>query len=95
VDGSTTKSYAMLTKKMSDSYALVHPGDASPTCCNDGDLKNPIFAGGERIDLVLQRGAVRAQSAQIVGIDPALKTPSGLWPSDHAGVVATLGVRPK
>jgi hypothetical protein len=95
VDGSTTKSYAMLTKRMSDSYALVHPGDATQTCCHDGDLKNATFAGGERIDLILQRGAVRAQAAHIVGIDPALKTPSGLWPSDHAGVVATLGVRPR
>jgi len=28
--------------------------------------------------------------ATIVGGDPANRLPSGLWPSDHAGVVVTL-----
>jgi endonuclease/exonuclease/phosphatase family metal-dependent hydrolase len=46
-----------------------------------------------RIDLVLTRGpdrAVPVERAVVVGRDPAERTPSGLWPSDHAGVVVTL-----
>ena len=54
----------------------------------------------ERIDFVLFRdpklGAIRgpfdALAASIVGNAPSDRTPSGLWPSDHAGVVATLRV---
>jgi hypothetical protein len=28
-----------------------------------------------------------------VGDQPGDRTPSGLWPSDHAGVIATLKIR--
>jgi hypothetical protein len=31
-------------------------------------------------------------SAEVVGDDPADRTTGGLWPSDHAGVVATLRI---
>jgi len=47
-----------------------------------------------RIDLVLARGAdgraLPADQGRIVGIDPANRTSTGLWPSDHAGVVLRL-----
>ncbi len=42
-----------------------------------------------RGDYVMLRGLV-AGAAALVGEDPADKTSSGLWPSNHAGVVATL-----
>ena len=29
-------------------------------------------------------------SVDVVGEEPADRTASGLWPSDHAGVIATL-----
>ena len=49
-----------------------------------------------RIDLVLTRGlagkAVPADKPVVVGTDPANRTTTGLWPSDHAGVV--VRVRP-
>jgi hypothetical protein len=32
-----------------------------------------------------------ALDAELVGEEPADRTPSGLWPSDHAGVVVTFG----
>jgi hypothetical protein len=35
-------------------------------------------------------GDFQAQAADRVGEEPADKTPSGLWPSDHAGVVARM-----
>ena len=43
-----------------------------------------------RIDLILTRGPIAATEAFLVG-HAASDLRSGLWPSDHAGVVATLG----
>ena len=44
-----------------------------------------------RIDHVLTRGATApASQARLTGLDPDNRTPSGLWPSDHAGLVTTL-----
>ena len=45
----------------------------------------------QRIDFVLYRAPeLAAGTATLVGADPADRTPSGLWPSDHAGLVATF-----
>jgi len=46
----------------------------------------------QRIDLVLYRGDLAAREMDRVGEEPADQTPSGLWPSDHAGVAATLAL---
>ena len=45
----------------------------------------------ERIDLVFGDGRVDVVNAQRIGAEDL--TPSGLWPSDHAGVVATVRIR--
>lgn len=65
------------------------------TCCHD-----PSLGAGrvldERIDFVMVRreeakGLDRSLlTAEVVGVDPSDRTRSGLWPSDHAGLVATL-----
>jgi endonuclease/exonuclease/phosphatase family metal-dependent hydrolase len=60
------------------------------TCCHAVDLHNPDPTLTKRIDLVLTKGGFETVSADVVGEDPADRTASGLWPSDHAGVVATL-----
>jgi endonuclease/exonuclease/phosphatase family metal-dependent hydrolase len=60
------------------------------TCCHAGDLHNPNPTLTKRIDLVLTRGGFGTVAADVVGEASADRTPSGLWPSDHAGVVATL-----
>lgn len=60
------------------------------TCCQDADLANAASTLSERIDFVLTRGGITASSANRVGADPGDRTPSGLWPSDHAGVRAVL-----
>jgi endonuclease/exonuclease/phosphatase family metal-dependent hydrolase len=62
------------------------------TCCHADDLHNPDPTLTKRIDLVLARGGFETLSADVVGEEPADRTASGLWPSDHAGVVATLGL---
>jgi endonuclease/exonuclease/phosphatase family metal-dependent hydrolase len=60
------------------------------TCCHPADLHNPSPALTKRVDLVLTRGGFQTVSAEVVGEEPGDRTASGLWPSDHAGVVATL-----
>jgi endonuclease/exonuclease/phosphatase (EEP) superfamily protein YafD len=58
-----------------------------------GELLNDPNTDGfkTRIDHVLTRRAETAASkAKLTGLDPDNRTPSGLWPSDHAGVTSTV-----
>jgi endonuclease/exonuclease/phosphatase family metal-dependent hydrolase len=88
-DGSTTTSYADLTKAWFRDAWSVNPGQAGLTCCQDSDLANPTSELHSRIDLVLTHGAVRPLSAEVVGDTPFQSEPP-FWASDHAGVVATV-----
>jgi endonuclease/exonuclease/phosphatase family metal-dependent hydrolase len=76
------------------SEGFVNRGVTVDTCCQDADLLNPTTAFGpnSRIDHILTDtpGKVIGVSASLFGIDPAFKTSTGLWPSDHGGVVAKL-----
>jgi hypothetical protein len=59
---------------------------------------NPLGTGytkhlplmSQRSDYVMFRGRFHVQAAEIVGDQIADKTATGLWPSDHAGVVVRL-----
>lgn len=62
------------------------------TCCQDDVHATPSQLDN-RIDIIFYRGDADATSAVVVGDDEADITPSGVWPSDHAGVVATITVR--
>jgi endonuclease/exonuclease/phosphatase family metal-dependent hydrolase len=73
-----------------DTWPRTHPGDAGLTCCFDALVRDPADPLTSRIDLVLVSPDVKAPRATVVGDDPADMTVSGLWPSDHAGVVARL-----
>jgi endonuclease/exonuclease/phosphatase family metal-dependent hydrolase len=77
-----------------DEWARVQPGDAGPTCCQAADLRNPASQLDQRIDLVFTRGPLAASTAERIGEDPADRTPSGLWPSDHAGVSMQIAPAP-
>ena len=55
----------------------------------DPDLLNVISKLYQRIDFVLASKGIDALWARRVGNTP-LSRIGGLWPSDHAGVVATL-----
>lgn len=67
---------------------------AGHTCGQGAVLDNAESTLDERIDYVFARDlAVRA--CHVVGDRPEDRTtPDGLWPSDHAGVVARLEFRP-
>jgi endonuclease/exonuclease/phosphatase family metal-dependent hydrolase len=60
------------------------------TCCQAPDLLNLPSLLDMRVDLVLLRGGFGVRAADVFGDHPDDRTPSGLWPSDHAGVAATL-----
>ena len=64
------------------------------TCCQDAGLRNEPSELDRRIDQVFIRGVSLREGAPIltatVGDKPEHKTPGGLWPSNHAGVVTHL-----
>jgi endonuclease/exonuclease/phosphatase family metal-dependent hydrolase len=73
-----------------DAWTRANPdGPAGLTCCHRQPLDDPADALRGRIDLILTRGAIVATEAFVVGDAPG-DFRAGLWPSDHAGVVATL-----
>jgi endonuclease/exonuclease/phosphatase family metal-dependent hydrolase len=61
------------------------------TCCQDSDLLNQDSLLDERIDLIFSRNIGLQRVVARTGLDkPWQKTASGLWPSDHAAVFASL-----
>jgi hypothetical protein len=75
---------------LSDVWDLINPGDDGFTAGMTNDLLGPVTLFTSRIDLVLFRGPMSAMSARNVGNLESDRTPSGLMPSDHAGVVASI-----
>lgn len=71
-----------------DAWASVHPNEPGYSCCRSADLRTGSL--DQRIDMIFTRGAFTATKASLVGTTSSSRTASGLWPSDHAGVVATL-----
>lgn len=81
-----------------DAWVDAHPADPGITWGHDELLidPSPVFpvmpGSPERIDFVLYRGGgISTFDADVVGEVPA-DMRQGLWPSDHAGLEATLRV---
>jgi endonuclease/exonuclease/phosphatase family metal-dependent hydrolase len=88
--GAETRSYGMVTSGgFIDAWPKASGDDAGLTCCTE-DLRAATFTAARRIDFVFYRGPVETRAVTRVGVAPSERTPAGLWPSDHAGVVATL-----
>ena len=62
------------------------------TCCQDKALQNEASEHYERIDQIFVRNLELPTQilTRTIGDTPSERLPSGLWPSDHAGVVAHL-----
>jgi endonuclease/exonuclease/phosphatase family metal-dependent hydrolase len=83
-----------------DAWDLRSNGRNEPgfTANHDNDLRDEFVDLHERIDLILVRNrpgaapksAIGSVFAIVVGDELQDRTPSGLWPSDHAGVVARM-----
>ncbi|MBD0282269.1 MAG: endonuclease/exonuclease/phosphatase family protein [Thermoleophilaceae bacterium] len=65
---------------------------AVQSCCYD-DLFDPNAVFDHTVDHVLTKPGLEAKRAYVTGDDPDERTPSGLWPSDHGGVVSRLQLR--
>jgi endonuclease/exonuclease/phosphatase family metal-dependent hydrolase len=98
-----TQPYTLLTNAGYVDSWTHHFGDFGDgfTCCQDADLLNPVSALDERVDLIFVRNDKAGElhfsffntlDAEVTGEEPADKTPSGLWPSDHGGVAARLHI---
>lgn len=98
-DGGSTATYGVLADAgFVDAWTVGRPRGAGFTADQEADLLNGASALWHRIDFVLYRddrtletgrfhGAVHADR---LGEAQADRTPSGLWPSDHAAVWVEL-----
>jgi endonuclease/exonuclease/phosphatase (EEP) superfamily protein YafD len=94
---------ALLAAGFTDAWAQSgQPAQsAGYTCCQDPDLRNGTSLLDERIDFVLLRSSPNPAYSGLVPGSVQLEIVadeyddrtdgSGLWPSDHAGLIATLG----
>ncbi|MCW9029959.1 MAG: endonuclease/exonuclease/phosphatase family protein [Gammaproteobacteria bacterium] len=83
-----------------DAWLQIDGGDEADkpgyTCCQAEDLKNALSQMNERIDYIFYRSDTTALAHKtditmdILGEEVKDKSPSGLWPSDHAGLYAEL-----
>lgn len=84
----TFQTYQMfINAGFSDAWRKRLP-DPGFTCCQAQNLMNPSSVLNQRIDLILTRGNIGVSSIRVL----TEKTPSGLWVSDHAGVIADLRI---
>jgi hypothetical protein len=72
--------------------------EAGVTCCQAPNLRNAESGLRRRLDFVFFRDTPDRPAGSLVeavmtriGADPNDRTASGLWPSDHAGLVASPG----
>jgi hypothetical protein len=89
----STAYHTFVAAGFSDAWALTYPGDPGFTWPLHGEDPYTFVLPArlsERIDLVLVRNNVGVAGMQRVGATTAARTPSGLWPSDHAGLTAQL-----
>lgn len=86
--GPTEPTYLnMLAAGFTDAAAVA--GAVGPTCCQAADLDNPVSLLRNRYDYVFERGFSSIGSAYLVG-DTVFEDVRPLWPSDHAGVIASI-----
>lgn len=72
-----------------DTWTL-RPGDPNGYTCCDANLSSTSLNVSDRRDLVFSRWAPAQVKANVFGNNREDKTPSGLWPSDHAGLWVRL-----
>jgi Endonuclease/Exonuclease/phosphatase family len=71
-----------------EAFGMIDNG-AVQSCCYS-DLSDPNAVFDHTVDHVLTKPGLRTRRAFVTGDDPDERTPSGLWPSDHGGVVSRL-----
>ena len=74
-----------------DVWQMASDGTGN-TCCQDNDILNEVSDLVKRVDLIFVRSPELPDSiaTHTVGDTTSDRLASGLWPSDHAGVIAHL-----
>jgi endonuclease/exonuclease/phosphatase family metal-dependent hydrolase len=81
-----------------DAWVILHPNDSGftwPLHCEDPFTLSTT--PDQRLDLVLFRDGHKgldAVTTDLIGNRPSDLTPSGLWPSDHAGLASVFTLEP-
>jgi endonuclease/exonuclease/phosphatase family metal-dependent hydrolase len=89
-DGIGTPTYTKLIDAgFIDAWTIKGKGNGF-TCCQADDLLNNDSSLTDRTDLIMFQGDFKIKNIGLVGNSQNDRTISGLWPSDHAGIVATL-----
>ena len=70
----------------------MHDNGAVQSCCYD-NLFDPNAIFDHTVDHILSKPRLKTLKATVTGDDRRQRTASGLWPSDHGGVVSTLRLR--
>lgn len=70
----------------------MNDNGAVQSCCYDS-LFDPNAVFDHTVDHILAKPALKTVRAYVTGNDPGERTASGLWPSDHGGVVSRLQLR--
>jgi endonuclease/exonuclease/phosphatase family metal-dependent hydrolase len=73
-------------------WPAVHPRHPCAGFTSDTDNRWPASLN-HRIDHIFFSRAFTALDTWVVGNVPSVRTPSGLWPSDHASSVAVLALK--
>ena len=73
-----------------DDTWVLRPGDPNGYTCCDPDLFSHELWVVDRRDLVFSHSTPSRVKANVFGNNAEDKTPSGLWPSDHAGVFVRI-----
>jgi len=89
-DGTGTPTYRnFINAGFQDVWVKVGAGQGL-TCCQDPALLNAVSSLNRRIDFILFKNGWKPIGANVVGEEQDDRTLTALWPSDHAGVVASL-----
>lgn len=87
--GAGSQTYDAVRKAgLGDSWAAANGGSPGFSCCRAADLRSGSLT--QRIDMIFTRGVFHTERAWLVGAAASDRTAGGVWPSDHAGVVATI-----
>lgn len=82
---------AMTDAGFEDVWAALYPEDPGLSCCWPEELSEISPPLDERDDYVFTHGLLEPRSAELTGEELADRY-GGLWPSDHAGLFATLRI---
>jgi endonuclease/exonuclease/phosphatase (EEP) superfamily protein YafD len=93
--GSPTPAYDIFSAAgYTDAWTVAGQGPGFTCCVGEKVNDTDTTAFDERIDLMFYAGdTLQPISAEVVGNQLEDRTPSGLWPSDHAGTVITFRIQ--